>query len=134
MPYKDVKPSDIFKCQQCGECCKGYGGTFVTENEIEAIAGYLNADAENFVDNYCQVSGGKPVLAKGRDAYCIFWDALCTIHPVKPRMCRNWPFIKSILVDINNWHIMAALCSGIRTDLPDSVVKECVRKELTKNL
>jgi len=134
MPYKDVKPSDIFKCQQCGECCKGYGGTFVTEKEIEAITGYLNIDHKSFVDNYCQMSGGKPVLAQGRDAYCIFWDALCTIHPVKPRMCRNWPFIKSILVDINNWHIMAALCSGIRTDLPDSVVKECVRKELTKNL
>jgi len=39
MPYKDIKPLDIFKCRQCGECCKGYGGTFVTENEIEAIAG-----------------------------------------------------------------------------------------------
>ena len=134
MPYKDVTPSDIFKCQQCGECCKGYGGTFVTENEIEVIAGYLNTDVENFVDNYCQMSGEKQVLAQGRDAYCIFWDKLCTIHPVKPRMCRNWPFIKSILVDINNLHIMATLCSGIRTDLPDSVVKECVRKELIKNL
>ena len=134
MPYKDIKPLDIFKCQQCGECCKGYGGTFVTEKEIEAITGYLNIDHKSFVDNYCQMSGGKPVLAQGRDAYCIFWDELCTIHPVKPRMCRNWPFIKSVLVDINNWHIMAALCSGIRTDLPDSVVKECVRKELTKNL
>jgi len=80
------------------------------------------------------MSGGKPVLAQGKDAYCIFWDELCTIHPVKPSMCKNWPFIKSVLVDINNWQIMAALCPGIRTDLPDSVVKECIRKELTKNL
>jgi len=134
MPYKDVKPSDIFKCQQCGECCKGYGGTFVTEKEIEAITGYLNIDHKSFVDNYCQMSGGKPVLAQGRNDYCVFWDELCTIHPVKPRMCKNWPFIKSILVDINNWYIMSALCSGIRTYLPGSVVKEYVRKELTKNL
>jgi len=134
MPYKDVKPSDIFKCQQCGECCKGYGGTFVTDKEIEAIVDYLNTDAKSFVDNYCEMSGEKPVLAQGRDAYCIFWDGLCTIHPVKPSMCKTWPFIKSVLVDINNWHIMAALCPGIRTDFPDSVVKECVRKELAKNL
>lgn len=134
MPYKDVTQSDIFKCRQCGECCKGYGGTFVTEKEIKAIVDYLNIDPEHFVDNYCQVSGGKPVLAQGNDAYCVFWDGLCTIHPVKPRMCREWPFIKSVLVDINNWHIMAALCPGIRTDFPDSVIKECVRKELTKNL
>ena len=134
MLYKSVKPSDIFKCRQCGECCKGYGGTFVTEKEIKAIVDYLNTDPESFVDNYCQVSGGKAVLAQGRNAYCVFWDGLCTIHPVKPRMCRNWPFIKSVLVDIINWHIMAELCPGIRTDFPDNVIKECVRKELTKNL
>lgn len=134
MPYKDVTPSDIFKCRQCGECCKGYGGTFVTKKEIKAIVDYLNIDPERFVDNYCQVSGGNPVLAQGSNDYCVFWDGLCTIHPVKPRMCREWPFIKSVLVDINNWHIMAALCPGIRTDFPDSVIKECIRKELTKNL
>jgi Fe-S-cluster containining protein len=134
MPYKDVKPSDIFKCKQCGGCCKGYGGTFVTEKEIESIVEHLNTDAKSFVDNYCEMSGEKPVLAQGRDAYCVFWDGLCTIHQVKPRMCREWPFIKSVLVDINNWYIMAALCPGIRTDFPDSVIKECVRKELTKYL
>lgn len=134
MLYKDVTPSDIFKCQKCSECCKGYGGTFVTEKEIKAIVDYLHIDSESFVHDYCQVSGGKPVLAQGRNGYCIFWDGLCTIHPVKPRMCKDWPFIKSVLVDINNWHIMAALCPGIRTDLPDSVIKECVRKECTKSL
>ncbi|MBW1726053.1 MAG: YkgJ family cysteine cluster protein [Deltaproteobacteria bacterium] len=134
MPYKDVTPSDIFKCRQCGECCKGYGGTFVNEKEIKVIADYLNTDPDSFVDDYCQASGGKPVLAQGRNSYCVFWDGLCKIHPVKPRMCRNWPFIKSVLVDIKNWHIMSELCPGIRTDLPDNVIKECVRKELKKNL
>ncbi|MGD9105450.1 MAG: YkgJ family cysteine cluster protein [Desulfobacterales bacterium] len=134
MPYKDVLPSDIFKCQQCGECCKGYGGTCVTEEEIKAIVDYLHIDPECFIDDYCQMSGGKPVLAQGSNGYCVFWNGLCTIHPVKPSMCKNWPFIKSVSVDINNWHIIAALCPGIRTDLPDSVIKECVRKELTKSL
>jgi len=134
MPSNPVKPSNIFKCQQCGDCCVGYGGTFVTEKEIDAIAGYINTDPENFVENYCQISGGKPVLAQDRDIYCIFWDGLCTINPVKPRMCRTWPFIKSVLVDIDNWHIMAGICPGIRTDVPDSEVIECVSKELSKNL
>ena len=127
-----MKPSDIFKCQQCGECCKGYGGTFVTEQEIEAIAGYINIDPVSFVEKYCQMSGEKPVLAQNKDGYCIFWDELCTIHPVKPRMCRAWPFLKSVLVDINNWDIMAGLCPGIRTDVPDSVVEECVKQELAR--
>ena len=127
-----MKPSDIFECQQCGDCCKGYGGTFVTEQELEAIAGYINIDPVSFVEKYCQMSGEKPVLAQGKDGYCIFWDKLCTIHPVKPRMCRAWPFLKSVLVDINNWDIMAGLCPGIRTDVPDSVVEECVKQELAR--
>ncbi|TES94346.1 MAG: YkgJ family cysteine cluster protein [Desulfobacteraceae bacterium] len=134
MTYKDMKPSDIFKCRECGDCCKGYGGTYVTEKDIENIAGYINTDLGSFVGNYCRISGEKPVLAQKEDVYCIFWDELCTIHPVKPRMCKEWPFIKSVLVDIDNWYIMAGLCPGMRTDIPDRVIKECVRKELTKNL
>ncbi|WP_207683610.1 YkgJ family cysteine cluster protein [Desulfonema magnum] len=125
-----MKPSDIFNCQKCGECCKGYGGTFVTEEDIEAIAAYIKTTPEHFVSDYCQMSGGKPVLAQAQNGYCVFWDEVCTIHPVKPRMCRAWPFIKSVLTDINNWRIMAASCPGIRTDVPDKIVEECVRKEL----
>ncbi len=124
--------SDIFQCKKCGECCKGFGGTYITENDIQAIARYIHKDPETFVENYCQISGSKPVLAQGKNGFCIFWDDLCTIHPVKPRMCRAWPFIESVLKEIGNWRIMAGSCPGIRTDIPDSAVKECVKKELEK--
>ena len=131
--FNAVKPSDIFICKKCGDCCKGYGGTFLTDKDIKAIAGYIDTDPKLFVADFCRISGGKPVLAQGKDGFCIFWNKLCTIHPVKPRMCREWPFIKSLLVDINNWHIMAGSCPGIRDDVPDSLVKECVRRELIKS-
>lgn len=127
-----MKASDIFKCTKCGDCCKGYGGTFVTSKEIEAITGYINTDPKSFVDNYCQMSGKKPVLAQKSDGYCVFWNGICAIHPVKPRMCKSWPFIKSVLIDINNWQIMAGLCSGIRIDVPDGVIKDCVAREIEK--
>ena len=132
MTYENMKPSDIFSCKRCGDCCKGYGGTFVTHREIKAIAGYINTDFGRFIDEKCQMSGERPILAQGDNGYCIFWDEACTIHPVKPRMCKAWPFIESVLIDVNNWHIMAALCPGIRIDVPDSVVMECVNKELSK--
>ena len=128
-----MKSSDIFKCKKCGDCCKGYGGTFVTEKNIIAIAAYIKADPEQFVVDYCKMSGKKPVLAQGKNGYCIFWEGQCTIHPVKPRMCKAWPFIESVLTDVNNWHIMASSCPGIRIDVPDSLIKECVKKELSKN-
>ena len=124
--------SDIFECKKCGDCCKGYGGTFVTAKDIEAISAYIKTDPKTFVADYCRMSGNRPVLAQGKNGYCVFWDGQCTIHPVKPRMCKAWPFIKSVLADVNNWHIMAALCPGIRTDVPDNIVKACVKKELLK--
>jgi Fe-S-cluster containining protein len=132
MTFDQATAADIFSCKKCGECCKGYGGTYVTEPDIKAIAGYVNADADTFVADYCQMSGNKPVLAQGENGYCIFWDNNCTIHPVKPAMCRAWPFIKSVLLDINNWEIMAGSCPGIRTDIPNQIVETCVKEELKK--
>jgi Fe-S-cluster containining protein len=120
----------IFECIQCGDCCKGYGGTFVTPADIAAIARFIGADEDSFVERYCQMSGRRPVLAQRADGYCIFWDGLCAIHPVKPRMCRRWPFIDSLRVDIHNWQIMADACPGMRSDLPDAVVARCVKREL----
>ena len=120
----------IFECKHCGDCCKGYGGTFVTPEDIAAIARFIAADPNTFVERYCQISGRKPVLAQRADGYCIFWEGLCAIHPVKPRMCRAWPFIESLQVDIRNWQIMADTCPGMRADLPDEVVARCVRREL----
>jgi len=37
-----------------------------------------------------------------------------------------------VLVDVENWHIMAAFCPGIRIDIPDHIIQEIVREELSK--
>ncbi len=130
---KVIGPSDIFQCDKCGNCCKGFGGTFVNQKEIEEISEFLKIDPAQFRQKYCQMSGKKLVLAQREDGFCVFWDQICTIHPVKPRMCRAWPFIKAVLTDIQNWHIMAGFCPGMRTDFPDSVILECVRNVIDKN-
>jgi len=133
MPFKACGPADIFKCTKCGDCCKGYGGTYVGEKEIKAIAKFLNIESRRVVDQYCQVSGRRLVLAQAENQYCVFWDGTCAIHPVKPDMCKSWPFIRSVLVDIKNWQIMAGSCPGIRIDVPDEVVKDCVARQLSGN-
>lgn len=130
MSFKRLHPDDIFQCTRCGDCCKGFGGTYLTGAEIEAIAAYIKIDVESFLEKYCALSGQRPVLAQGPNGYCIFWDGLCSIHPVKPHMCRLWPFIESVLVDIKNWQIMAGMCPGIRSEVPDRVVRECVRQQI----
>ena len=132
MPSDPIDTDALFDCRRCGDCCKGYGGTYVTREDIEAISSYIGTASEKFVTEYCQLSGKRPVLAQGTDGYCIFWDKLCTIHPVKPLMCRRWPFLKSLLTDSKNWQIMADSCPGIHTDVPVQTLEKCVKKILSE--
>jgi len=121
----------IFTCRQCGECCIGYGGTFITLEDIERISTYLGVDSHDFVERFCCHSGDRPVLAQHDDGHCVFWDKVCTIHPVKPAMCRKWPYIESLLVDFENWKTMASMCPGMNEDASPRTVKARVKKNIS---
>jgi Fe-S-cluster containining protein len=95
-----------------------------------SIAEFLAIDPFDLINRYCHHAGERYLLAQRADGYCIFWDKACTIHPVKPRMCRRWPFIESVVTDATNWTIMAGLCPGMRTDVPLQRVRECVERIL----
>ncbi len=133
MKCDPLAPQDLFTCQFCGQCCKGYGGTYVSEYEIDAICRYLGLDRQRFIQRYCQISGDRPLIAQAQNGYCVFWNQLCTIHPVKPQMCRKWPFIESVLVDALNWQSMAASCPGMRTDFSDDQIQKCVHEFVKKS-
>lgn len=133
MTSDTVGRGDVFTCRRCGQCCKGYGGTYITKNEIDNICRYLGLERNTFIERYCQMSGDRPVIAQGLNGYCIFWDRLCKIHAVKPRMCRNWPFIEGILVDAKNWQAMAASCPGMRAGVSDDQIQRCVTEFINKS-
>ncbi len=132
MPSDPIDGNDLFECRQCGDCCKGYGGTFITRQDITAISRYIGLDSRKFLVEYCQLSGNRPVLAQRLDGYCVFWDKLCTIHPVKPQMCKSWPFLKSLLVDSTNWQAMADSCPGIQPDIAVQTLEKHVKKILSE--
>jgi len=121
-------PDDLFRCTRCGDCCRGYGGTYVTPADTAAIATFIGCPPSEFTGRYCRASGARLLLAQRGDGYCIFYDGGCTIHPVKPPMCQRWPFIDSVQVDPGNWPIMAGVCPGMRTGYPPERVRECVRR------
>ena len=127
-----LTPADLFQCQKCGDCCKGYGGVFVNEQEIKHISRYLNIDSDSFLRNYCQWSGGRPLIRTSESGYCVFWDKVCTIHPVKPRMCKIWPFIDSLLVDPANWDVIHSMCPGVSENVTSEDLTECVRQVLAE--
>lgn len=63
---------DIFDCKQCGDCCRGFGGTYVTDQDIENISAYIKADPATFVEKYCDYSGSRPVLTLAENGCCTF--------------------------------------------------------------
>lgn len=120
----------LFECTQCGDCCKGYGGTYLTEADIDRIAAFIGEESLEFKRRYCVTSGNRQVLAQQSNGYCIFFDRNCSIHPVKPRMCKQWPFIESLKIELANWHIMASVCPGMNTDLDDRQLVAAIRRKM----
>lgn len=123
--------SEIFTCRLCGQCCEGFGGTLVTPDDINAIAAFVGLDVETFTGRYCRTSGLGTVLAQGEDGKCVFFDKVCSIHPVKPRMCRRWPFIPAVVREPSNWPLMAANCPGMKMDADPALVVRIARHELS---
>jgi len=121
----------IFECKLCGECCKGFGGTYVTQKDIRNISNYIQFDENKFAEKYCDKSGSRFVLTLGKNGRCIFFDQdkQCTIHPVKPYMCRAWPFLATLIKNPENWNAMANSCKGMKKDIPDSDLKKIVTEE-----
>ncbi|MFP4194684.1 MAG: YkgJ family cysteine cluster protein [Desulfobacterales bacterium] len=130
MPCEPPEPEDLFECLRCGECCRGYGGTYVSASDIENIAAYTGIPPGELVNGYCTVSAGKYLLRQKSDGYCIFWEGVCTIHPVKPRMCKAWPFIENLLREPSNWQVMAQACPGMRKGVYEKDVIRCVKRKL----
>ncbi|MBF0099677.1 MAG: YkgJ family cysteine cluster protein [Desulfobacterales bacterium] len=121
--HKNITQDDLFTCKKCGECCTGYGGTYLTEQDISAISTFLTIPEHQFLREYCVLSGNRYLISQAKNNKCVFWDKLCTIHAVKPKMCRQWPFIESVLMDTQNWYIMAQVCPGMRNDIPENQIR-----------
>ena len=124
--------SDIFACKHCGACCTGAGETYLTLLEAAAIARFLQVDEQGFTQKYCVVSSGRLALAQGQGGTCIFWDQRCTIHDVKPRMCRQWPFLAFVLRNPANWDVVASVCPGMARGVPPETVEAVTRQELAQ--
>jgi Fe-S-cluster containining protein len=124
----------LFDCTQCGDCCKGFGGTYLADDDMITIANHLSISVEAFKTCYCEPSGKRFVLAQRSDGYCIFFNQNCSIHEIKPKMCRQWPFIENLIRDIGNWRIMSSVCPGIQVDADEDRLREFVYVSLGKSI
>lgn len=120
-----------FECTCCGDCCNGYGGTVISDADIEKITRFLDMDRNLFLEKYCVNSPNGWMIAQREDGFCHFVkDKRCSIHPVKPRICRTWPYLESVLTDLSNWEAMASVCPGINRDANPQKVLAAVKAQI----
>jgi hypothetical protein len=108
----------IFECQMCGNCCQGQGGIVISEPEQKRIADFLSLSLEEFLDSYTEFRNGKRCIKTRENDCCIFFHQRegCGIHPVKPDVCRAWPFFRGNLLDEMSFELAKDYCPGIKPD------------------
>jgi uncharacterized protein len=114
MQNNDKRP--VFDCRQCGECCLGERGILVTAPEHQTMARYLGLSPEDFAARYLVATDMGPQLASKNGACALQEGGLCQVHPVKPRICREWPFLQALLGDADEFEAAKGACPGLAED------------------
>ena len=103
-----------FRCERCGNCCRGEGDVYVSAGDLERIALHFGLTRREFVKRYCGRSGRHIVLAEQENHDCIFLDGTtCTIHEVKPTQCVKWPFWRSVVSTPQGFAFAKSYCEGL---------------------
>lgn len=125
---QDRKKRLVFSCRQCGECCQGERGIVVTAIELEAMAAYLGLSPGEFASRYLVETPLGLQLATRLGTCVMQQDALCRVHPVKPRICREWPFLTALLTHADEFEAAKEACPGILADAGHEEFIEASRK------
>lgn len=105
-----------FACRRSGNCCAVPGGVVeVTAAEIAAIAAHLGLGEAAFRARFLQPDGVR--LVDGFANRCVFLadgrEAACTIYPVRPVRCREWPFWPELRDDPAALQAALRRCPGL---------------------
>jgi Fe-S-cluster containining protein len=79
----------FFKCYRCGYCCRNIP-VQLREEEIKSISAYLGISEQEFVKRYVDKSKLPFLYLKTPCPFFEFYR--CTIYPVRPAVCRIFPF------------------------------------------
>lgn len=123
-----------FQCTGCGNCCTGGEGyVWVSEDELQQIAEYLDKPIGEIRLMHSRPVGQRVSLREFANGDCIYFDPQqrnCSIYPVRPIQCRTWPFWPAHLKSRQNWDELQQGCPGInKGDLvPLEVIEDRVQE------
>lgn len=107
-----------FRCTRCGNCCRGAGNVWVSDDEIGALASLLEMSPDEFRTVYTrQVRRKGTALRQKRNQDCVFFSAEqgCQVYDRRPKQCSSYPFWSANVHLRENWDAEAAACPGIDT-------------------
>ncbi len=105
-----------FECTGCGKCCTGAPGyVWVNAAEIEALARHLGVSLADFAKRFVRRVVTRYSLRERRGGDCVLFEEGrgCTVHPVRPRQCRTFPFWPENLRSSTAWQELRAECEGL---------------------
>ena len=105
-----------FTCSQCGGCCTGAPGVvWVTDEELQQIAQYLDKPIGEIRLFHTRLMRGRVSLTEYQNGDCTFFDPEkrhCKVYSVRPIQCRTWPFWQSNVSSPKKWSDVCEQCPG----------------------
>jgi Fe-S-cluster containining protein len=110
-----------FECLKCGRCCSGpvEGYIWVSRPEMRLIAEHLKISVSGLKEKFLRRVGLRfTIIEDIQTRDCIFLrktgeKKMCSIYPVRPNQCRNWPFWPNNLANPDGWNFAQHRCPGI---------------------
>jgi len=127
-----------FRClhPECSRCCSGARGpgyVWVSADDMEAIATFLQISFDEFTRTYIRQVEFSFSLIETRNHDCIFLeDGNCSIYPVRPTQCRTYPFWPENTESERQWLKEGRDCPGINADLT-TISAEQVDRQLAED-
>lgn len=118
-PESPAKTQKAFSCRQCGQCCQGRGGVRLSKSKAQKVADHLQLSLTEFEGLYFEPGPAPNNIRTGSNGFCIFHlhNGLCHIHPVKPAVCQQWPFLPGPLKQESAFLDAKTACPGFDPNL-----------------
>jgi uncharacterized protein len=104
-----------FKCTGCGDCCKGGGDVFFTDEDLNAIEEFYeikDSQKAKFRKKFIQYKENG-LYVHSSEIDCFFLkDNRCEIYSLRPLQCRSYPFWPSVYRSKDSLRTLQKNCAG----------------------
>ncbi len=90
----DLDSETWYQCDRCTACCKWPGDVKVEDEEVTAIAKFLEMDEDAFIQRFTRLRmnrNGLSLIERDNDECIMLENDRCLIQEVKPFQCKGFP-------------------------------------------